>query len=316
MAVKKAESENKNFTCVTCGRSLETSRNFYRTLNPKYKTFGFLPTCKECMVDEFKYYFRETNDVRISIIATAMLNGIPFNDSNIPNFLKDNIKIMDDAVDLFYGFMKATNSIGKKILTTDKFDYITWITDAVNVKKDDKDAPIYSENDLGLEIDDEVINFFGSGFSYREYQILLSDYIDLIRNFDSDDYTIVQSFKDIAYINLKIAQAKSNKADQKEILNLFKARNEMFKLAGIDSKKSDSTEQLFYGNLVKRLESTRPATVKDEWNDNQFEELSNIVAGHLMTMEGKVGSARDKYDEIVKPFTVDVMSDEDDGDGE
>lgn len=313
MATKSKANENKSFTCVTCGRTLETSRNFYKTTNPKYKNIGFLPHCKDCITEEFRQFYRKTQDVKTSIIATAMANSVPFNDSNIPAFDSYEIKTTDDAVSVFFGFMKTTNSIGKKILSSDMFDYIPWINDA-NSKKDEKDEPMYAENDLGLEIDDEVINFFGSGFTYREYQQLLSEYIDLIRGFDSDDYNVINAFKDIAYINLQITKAKKLQSDHSEIIKLFEARSKMFKLAGIDGKKDNATEKMFHGSWVKKLEQTRPATSKPEWDDNQFEEIGNIVAGHLSMMEGKNNTAREKYEQIVKPYTIDVFEEERDDD--
>ena len=312
MAVKKTPTKQEALSiyCPSCGRT-RTDRQYYRSSSPKYKAIGFVNICKDCIKDYFVSSYNTSNDFRVAIIATCSYADIPFDERNILPYNEDDILNDEDAIKLFYGFITQSGSIGKKLLTTDYFNIIPYIEK--NEESKDEEIKLYPKNDLDIEVDDEVIRFFGAGFTYNEYQELLISYLELIRSFDASDYTKILQFKDISYINLKISQAKARNAAQEEVIKMVESRNKLFEKAGLlDIKNKVETEKLWIGDLIHKFENTKPiADPLPEWNDNKISQIMTLTTGHLMRMEGHKDKVLDEYNEIIAPYSVELMEDGD-----
>ena len=312
MATPKQKKEINMIDCVTCGRHLSADRNYYQSFDKsddsKYNNklfFGKIPYCRSCIKERFIKFYKDTKDIKMSIIAICAEYSFPFEVRNIPAYDIREIKGLDGALEVFGGFMKTNGSIGKKILTTNYFDIQPFLTSAF---KDNLDEDkMFFNDEIDLEIDSEVVRFFGGGFTEREYKLLLLEYLELVRNFGADDYDKITLFKDISFLNVSIADLKSKGSAIDEITKLMEKRNKIMVGAGLTGEKTDTKNSQYYiGNMIKKMENQRPAA-EDEWNQNQMEELATIIAGHLMKVEGKDGDIREAYEKIMEKYTVNAI---------
>ena len=306
--------------CIKCNRLLATDRNFYTDLDtPEHSKYnhevfhGRIPFCKDCIKDKFAEFYRRSGDLKTSIIAVCDYINMNYNSSSIPAYDEEDIKTIEDALSIFGVFTRTNTSIGKKIRELDYFDIFPYIAQSTHTKKDDD--KLFYEDDIDLEIDSEVVRFFGGGYTERQYKLFLVEYIELVRNFGSDDYDKITYFKDISYLNVMISEGKAQGKGQDEIMKLIEKRNKIMTAAGLNKEQQEgNNSQLFIGKMIKKMENSRPAA-EDEWTDNQIEEITTIMAGHLMKVEGKEGRIRDKYEKLMAKYTVEGLeSDLDEGD--
>jgi len=309
----KATDESVKYFCNDCGKSLG-ERKFYSTDNPKYKASnGKLPFCKDCIKESYFKSFGLTKNTKESIIATAMRFDIPFIENNIPAFEDNENMSKEDSLIVWYEFIKISNSVGKKLLYKTGFDYENWVSKvltAEGAKVLDEDEKLYlSESDFGIEISSEEIMFFGEGYTRKQYVFLTKGFLALAQSYDIPNSTVAEIYKDLCFLNLRIDEAKHNGTPEKEILAMIEGRRKLLKDANISLYEKKGDEKIEgIGKMVKRMELTRPAVQSlPEWEENNtLEELSNIIAGHILMADGYDNQVVQDYKKTVEPHSIDV----------
>jgi len=315
LAVKKTTKpikEVEKYTCSTCSKELG-ERAFYGSDNPKYKNSnGKLPFCKSCLKESFRQSFVQTGKIKHSVISTAMRFDIPYIENNIPPFEEDETTTPDEAISVWYEFIKLTNSVGKKLLTKSGFDYEEWVGKLLMVEEKssmDEEQKLYlSEEDLHIKIGREEISFFGSGYTKSQYIFLTKSFLSLAQSFDVPNSVVSGIYKDLCFLDLRIEEAKHNSTSEKEIIAMMDARRKLFKDADIslyEKKGDEKVEGL--GKMVRRMELTRPAADPlPEWGDNKLKELSDIIAGHILMADGYDNKVVQDYKKAVEPYSIDT----------
>lgn len=306
----KTQEEQARYFCNACGKTLG-DRAFYSTDNPKYSASnGKLPFCKSCIKDSFIKSFRDTSNIKQSIIATAMRFDIPYSENNIPSFEERELVTPEEALVVFYEFIKMSNSLGKQMLAKKGFDYELWVQKVLTINKielSDDEKMFLSEGDFGIEVGQEEIKFFGEGYSRKDYIFLTKSFLALAENFDIPNSIVANIYKDLCFLELRIDKAKRLGTSEKEIMSMLEGKRKLIKDAGISiyEKKGDEKIEGF-GKMVKRLEMTRPAADPlPEWDDNKLKRLSDTIAGHILMAEGYENKVVEDYKKAVEPYSID-----------
>jgi len=239
--------------------------------------------------------------------------GMPFDERNISEFEISDILSSDDAVAVFNSFITTNLGVGSKLLTRDDFDYLGLVELAypnINMVIDEEtgrsEPKLYVKSDkYDLEIDDDVILFFGEGFTESQYRTLLREYLKFARSFSTTNNVDELNFKEVAYFSLKIAEAKSSGVSEKDIISLVDARRKLLADANVQNKKEENEAVMAMGSLVKKMEFTRPASDPlPEWGDNKLHQLEVMIAGHLMSSKGIENELTKEYEELIEPYGI------------
>ena len=307
---QKNEVESLKITCPTCGRNLGI-RNYYVSSNNKYKALGYIPFCKTCIIDMFKKSYERTHNIKKSIMSMAMSLDIPYDERNIVPYIEDEKTTVDEAITVFYEFVKMTNSVGKKLLLKTSFDYEEMIDKSEPKEEDnvDEEERMYlTEEDLNIRVGREEISFFGNGYTKSQYIFLTKSFLSLAQSFDVPNSVVSGIYKDLCFLDLRIEEAKHNGTSEKDIIAMMDARRKLFKDADISlyEKKGDEKVEGVC-KMVRRMELTRPAADPlPEWGDNKLKELSDIIAGHILMADGYDNKVVQDYKKVVEPYSIDT----------
>jgi len=310
MALNKKVEESSQYFCNDCGKTLG-ERAFYATSNPKYKASnGKLPFCKVCIKKSFELSYKETHNIKHSIIATSMRYDIPFDDRNVPSFTEGDDTTVEEAISVFYVFQKLTSGANKVLLAKDSFDYEGWVGKLL-VKEEsnklDSDEKLFlSSASDGVTIGQDEIAFFGEGYTRKEYQYLVKSFLALVQSFDCPNSSMESVFKDLAFMDMRIETAKRSGVSETEIIKLINARRLLFRDGNIELNEKtgdDNIEGL--GMQIKRMEQTRPASDPlPEWENSKLNQIATIIAGHILSGEGINNEVTKDYEKILEPHSI------------
>ena len=110
---------------MSCGKNVD-SGSFYMGKNPKYKYWGNIPICKDCMLEMYNEFYQENPDHRIAVIKLCIAMDIPFAD-NIFNMAMN--RFAKEKYPVPVGYMSFINSAvgknkGKRFQDSEIFDRI------------------------------------------------------------------------------------------------------------------------------------------------------------------------------------------------
>jgi hypothetical protein len=110
---------------MSCGKNVD-SGSFYMGKNPKYKYWGNIPICKDCMLEMYNEFYQENPDHRIAVIKFCIAMDIPFAD-NIFNMAMN--RFTKEKYPVPVGYMSFINSAvgknkGKRFQDSEIFDRI------------------------------------------------------------------------------------------------------------------------------------------------------------------------------------------------
>lgn len=308
-----AKTTMVKYKCPICDRNIESTRNYYKSSNKKHKETGHVDVCKVCAKEYFSNAYKKTGDTRKAIIATMAYLDLPFDNRNVSEFNENEVLSIDDAFSLFNSFITTNLGVGQKLLTRDDFDYVGLVDLAypnsnlvIDEETGKSEEKLYIKSDkYDLEITDDVILFFGEGFTESQYKTLLREYLKFARSFSTTNSVDELNFKEVAYFSLKIAEAKSSGVSEKEIIALVDARRKLLADANVQNKKEENEAVMAMGSLVKKMEFSRPASDPlPEWDDNKLHQLEVTIAGHLMSSKGIENELTKEYEELVEPYGI------------
>lgn len=110
---------------MSCGKNVD-SGSFYVGKNPKYKYWGNIPICKDCMLEMYNEFYQENPDHRIAVIKFCIAMDIPFAD-NIFNMAMN--RFTKEKYPIPVGYMSFINSAvgknkGKRFQDGELFDQL------------------------------------------------------------------------------------------------------------------------------------------------------------------------------------------------
>jgi len=301
------------YTCSICNRNLEDQRNYYKTKNPRFAHIGHLDVCKTCVKEYYSNAYLKLGNTRKAIIATMAYLGLPMDERSISEYDEEAIQSVEDSILVFSSFITANNGVNSKLLTRDDFDYVSLVDLAypnsnavVNENTGKSEEKMYIKSSkYDIQIDDDVIMFFGEGFTESQYKILLREYLKLAQSYSASSVVDELNFKEIAFFSLKIAEAKAGNVPEKDIISLVDARRKLLVDAKIQNKKQESEAVMGLSAMIKKMEFTRPASDPlPEWDESKLRELEVMIAGHLLSSNNIQTELTREYDELVQEYGV------------
>lgn len=172
---KSAKAPLHPIFCLICGTE---NGQFYRTNNPKYKMFGQIPWCSDCLNEKFNEYKKQYKDDARAMCELCYYVDIPFNE---PIYEKAITKSAETSLPLYRAYLALYSNLSYKLTDTpcfgdsEKFKFIE--TDGMDKLKK-IDDPVWGSEYTQAEID-KLNNYF-DGLK-KDYDIVTTSHEDYAR---------------------------------------------------------------------------------------------------------------------------------------
>ncbi len=274
-------------TCTCCGKDKKLS-DYYASSSPFHRNNGRMHVCKQCIWDS--------------------VEGIKKGDIDI---LKDTLRRIDKPFlyDLWLSSIEESERENKDLFgvymkNLGMFQYreLTWAESSF--EPSDKSNAIEQAD---RENTQELIDFFGRGFSTEDYFWLEKEYTDFLNRYECDSKGMELLIKEICLTQLEIKNRRANKekvdAQLKTLQDLLGSSN----LKPVQETGANAAEHETFGTLIKRYENERPIPdPSPEWKD--VDRIGKYVRvfflGHLSRMLGIKNKYEDEYWEELDQYTV------------
>lgn len=262
------------YKCVQCGKEFKDLKPFYATYSNGFKAYeNHLPICKECFVDLYIELLNSPDykdDECLAMYRLCMMYDIWYNESIWLNCVPPPETVKN-------GRATEREMISSRIGNYMRMIHIkqnrsnTFETTLKETKKhyqstvDLIDDSEISEDDI---VTQEVIDRFGSGYDYKEYQYLQKEYDDWLAR-----VTVTTKQQEEVYIRLAQIKLEIRKAikDHRSTKDLDKTQLDLFNAAGILSKQAkdnSSSQGKTFPQMIAEWEAHDPILDPlDEWKD-------------------------------------------------
>ncbi len=272
------KSSGKNY-CRKCQRTIALY-NFYEATNLNLDTNGYMSICKKCCNELYQTYFAIYNNVEMALDYTCRDLDVRFS----KNALSQTQTHMDslinkgkdpvDITDKIFGYYKsklsstAMRNMGMESLRyKDSDSFIENLDDDAEQERKQK---IYDR-------DEELIQFWGMGFSLDEYEFLEAELANWKQTHKCDNQAEITLLKEIC---IKILTIRNKRALEENVSADVKELQDLFKTASVDPAKANVASagklQDTWGVWVKDIEKLRPA----EWHEQQekYQDMDGFVS--------------------------------------
>lgn len=307
------KSTKATLQCLNC-RKEYSETNFYSSNSKFYSGTGKVPYCKKCIKEFYNYYYEK------------------YKEGNFVFPEKKAIKRLCMALDIYYGeevFASALGEIEKTPAMSVDAAYMkvahlrqnSKYTYDETFKRDEKDGVAESYADLKQEMDvgDDVVLFFGSGFSNDDYKYLKREYDDWVARHECKTKAQEEVFKRLCFKQLEILKATRLGEDTKDLDATFQKLLETAKLQPRQNSGDTTADNQTFGTLIDKWENERPLPEIDE----ELKDVDKIglyidvfFRGHLSKMMGLKNGLSNLYTKFIKKFTVEKPEYDDDENSE
>lgn len=308
--------------CRSCGKAYGRLKGYfpvsYATL---YKAVGYLPYCNECVDKIYDQYFNETRDEARAAKQLCRKMDIYWNEP-----LFDAVAKKSAGRSLARAYIAKTNSIN---LAGKSYD--DTIREAGNGFIDSPSGKIPgmdymglgdSEGDDGIEISEEIIAFWGPGYTPRMYFELQERYDFLVSELSKDvelDVGTKTVLRQIAAAELDINKdrAAGKSVDKKQTALNTLLNNSLLKPAQKSDQSDVALESTPLGVWIRRWENQRPIPEPDP----ELKDVDGIIRyievwfkGHLSKMLNIKNTYSKMYEDELNRLRIDRPEYEDDDD--
>ena len=335
----------ENPICVRCGKRYPTyPSNFKQFYSSLYRGIGsYLPVCNSCVEAIYTEYLREYGDERVAVRRFCEKFDVYYSD-----------KIFDESERTRAGGPRIRAYLGKARLMR----YVGLTYDdthreeekaLLNKMKAEANAPSGSENS-GETLDekrereemerikreqattpvtltdipiptDEVVNFWGAGFTPEWYYELEDRYAKWTRGLDDLDDETTALYRQICLLEVTINKNSQAGKPVEQSVNALNSILGAANLRPVQKKQSDAGDNVFdslpFGVGIRIFENTQPIPKPDpRWKD--FDGIVRYITvyflGHLCKMLNIRNTYCRMYEEEMARLRVDRpdLDDEDD----
>lgn len=320
---------SSNPTCSRCGTDFKRRKGFFaQSYAPMYKGVGFLPICNNCIKILFTSYIHDCMNEKDAVRQMCRKLDLYW-DEDIYNQVSKR-STQENLIFKYIAKTNATNYLGRCYDDTLAYENSLWnfgqagipqAETVVQVEKeyqeeqcDEEDDEIMTLSDDNLEITEDIIRFWGSGYPKSMYKKLeqrrrywMSRWAD-----GSDlDVGAEALIRQICSLELDINR---DRMDGKPIEKSVNALNNL--LGSINLKPSQKKDEDLEASIVStplgvwlyRYEQERPLPeIDDDCKDvNGIRKYVFTWMGHLCKMMGKKNDYSKLYEEEIERLRVEM----------
>lgn len=299
MAVAKKETVEQVCTCCGVSKKL-TSTNYYKSYSVIYKSTNEnrMCICKDCILRIAEQFSNKFNSKNKSLYEICRLLDVYYEKSLFDSAMEQANKQNSNVFQIYF----------QKCLSLPQYKLKTFIDSELFDKQlDDKEK----SEDIGVDL----VEFWGDGFSIRDYDFLDREFQNLITRYECDSYVQEMLFKEIAFQTLDIRQKRQNGSDVSKELKTLQDLLGSANVKPNQENASMNSEQVTFGTLIKKYENEKPIPEPlPEWMNADWIKKYVVVFffGNLCKMMGKPNPYKEEFLGEMDKYTVKPL--EDDGD--
>lgn len=310
-----AKTTKAKYTCLYCEKEY-VDTNFYKSYSRLFGNMGRIPYCKQCIERFYQQYYEEyTNEgcltpERDAIRRVCMTFDIYYTDIVFNSAMK-KIRESNMNISPMAQYMKTMQLAQYKDKSYDNT--------VLNEMKEEFIANVSDGNSANRDVDQTIIDFFGSGFTDEDYKYLHKEYQDWTARHECNTKAQEEVFKDICFNRLQNLKALRKGEDTKDITASFQKMLDAGKLQPKQNVGDATADNQTFGTLIDKWENTRPIPEIDEDLrdvDKIGLYLEIFFKGHLAKMMGLKNGLSNLYTKFMKRYTVEKPEYNDNEDGE
>lgn len=171
--------KHPDLTCCHCNKTFSDTKYFYKTKGDIFIGSGYLPVCRECIIEIYKKYAKKYKDGRKAMKRICMAFDIYYNDAAYDISNTDS----DTVIGNYFRRMNMTQFRGKTFDTAleEGFEFNPVTVKAPEEEKEKVEKSKKNKIDEPIEINPEDIEKWGYGLELGEYE-LLNDHYKYLKN--------------------------------------------------------------------------------------------------------------------------------------
>lgn len=306
----------EKYRCIHC-KNEYVDTNYYKSKSVLFNSIGKIPYCKQCIEKLYQYYYDKyanngcLTPEEFAVKRICMAFDIYFNRKLFSSAM-NKIKESDMNISPIGQYMKMVQLVQYK----DKF-YDDTLSE---IEKNDFVASV-SDTEISdsVDVDESIIDFFGSGFKGEDYKFLKKEYDDWILRHECKTKAQEEVFKRLCFKQLEILKATQKGEDTKDLDATFQKLLETAKLQPKQNSGDTTADNQTFGTLIDKWENTRPIPEIDE----ELRDVDKIAwyvdvfyRGHLAKMMGLKNGLSNLYTKFIKKYTVEKPEYSDDENSE
>lgn len=304
------------YRCCKCGKHTTLpENNFSKSQSELYNgNNGYLSICKVCLNKLYTKYLESYRDHYKAVKRVCQIYDIYYTES-IASVVKDYST--STIMTQYIGKINSLNQYYQKTYdnTIGEEEKAQKIKEAIKLNNNTDNNSVKDTEELDLNL--EIIDFFGEGFDNNDYKLLEKSYNKWWKRADLDALTVSQEqlLKNICFDELYMhkARLKGESTKDLEVTYLNNIRACGFQ----PSSKEGQTEGIdsnVVGVLIKFFENEDPIPEVDP----EFEDIDKFglyldvfFKGHTAKCLKMKGALSNIYDKFMKRYTVEPPSIED-----
>lgn len=326
-----------NVVCSRCGISYGRRKGYFPVSYAiLHKGIGYIPVCKQCIDDMYNKYLSQCDNAANAVRQMCRKLDLYWNAQ-----LFEDVEKKNTAHSMMTAYIAKLNTgkyVGKCYDDTLAAEGVLWsfggasrlvssepdqpeLYDGAEEYKDDYDEPTI-EADESIDITDDIIMFWGPGFTVSMYRELEQRRRYWMSKFEDNENLDVGAEALIRQIcNLEIAINKDRVAGRSIDKNVNMLNTLLGSLSLKPSQNRDdgdsATESTPLGIWIRRWETQRPIPEVDP----ELRDVDGIVRyietwfkGHLSKMLGYKNAVSKMYEDEINKYRVERPSYEEDDD--
>lgn len=291
--------------CCRCGTAFSRKKGYFPVSHsPMYRGSGHLPFCNDCVEEMYEGYIRDFGDSKEAMRRMCMKMDLYWSESiyamversagthsRIRNYIgKTNIvRYIDKTFD---------DTLREEVASTDPVGPFRFPT------KDDGDTETED-----IQVEQEVIDFWGPGFAPDFYMELERHYKDWTGDIENMNQTERSLYKQISMQEVIIARdAAQGKATDKSVNLLNTLLGSMNLKPSQQKEEADAElERMPLGVGIQKWEYSRPLPETPKENRDICKTIKNITTwylGHACKMVGLKNSYSEMYEGAMNELRV------------
>lgn len=326
------EMNTDKVICPTCGTGYSKRKGFFPvSYGELYKGLGYIPYCRSCIDKIYSQYLAQCKDSKMAVRQTCRKLDLYWNES-----IFDSVAKKSSVRSLMTQYIVRTNSVscaGKSYDDTLLDEGVLWSFDtpqvAVDIQDDEPDDEPDDTDNIDIddvEVPQEVIDFWGAGYSPEMYEQLeqrrkyyASKFPDAFSDAGGNDIGSDVLMRQLC--NLEVSISKDAAAGK----SIDKSVNSLNTLIGSlnlkpAQKKSDEMDSSIantpMGVWLFRYENKRPLPEIDKslQDVNHIKKYVFTWFGHVCKMLGVKNGYTRMYEEEINRLRVEKPEYEDEDD--
>lgn len=315
----RSRTEGVFIECAECGKSKSLATNFFKSDRPEYADTGYCNICKDCMKKKMTNPSTGMVDREIFESEICYLLNIPFVPS-IYNKILNNPKTTPNT---FYADYKRALVVSRDYKDLKYNDSKNFVND---------ESGLVDQKQEYDQVTEEMIDFWGSGFSARDYIELQKRYDKFMKNEDVEkmEYKKQSDYKMLCHYELKqleLIQDKNAKpSDLKAINDMISKMSEDLNIKAVQKKEDENARgHYIVGLTTKYIENVtlepipkfKPEDYRGDLTREEFDIIMAYFKSEMLNELGRenpyqqiVDEDKKKYTPTQKDLTIESVDDE------